>query len=808
MLGALSLCPAVSAGPGTQRLHIQLPTQNLSDALLQLAKQGRFTMAAAAGLLKPHTAPALEGHYPIDQALSILLAGSGLSFHWVGANRLVISPSKITPTAKPAPALAKPTSAQTLFRPIEEVRVTAQRHNQNLQQVPIAVSVSDKHQIERANLVKLDEIAQRTPGLTISNYSLGQPSIHLRGVGSNDDGAAMDASTVLFVDDVYVGRISTIDLGVLDVERVEVLRGPQGTLYGKNAIGGAIKLVGIEPSAENSGQLRLGFGNYHSQQARLTLNGSLDQQQQWLGRVLLDHQQRDGWQHNLIDRGDKQMGERKHSVRSKLAYRPDSNWQLRWSFDASRDDLNSTGRIPVAGRVPLKLIDNSQAPQTATEIFTELGGDYRHATNDLRGYTDRFIWGGSQKIDWQRPGLTLNSISAYRHSQFDWLEDSAGLPASRTLQTVDLNVRESYRQYSQEFRAHWRINDSLQLLSGLHFMREDIRRQELYFFTGAQARSKQFNRSDSAALYGELQWALGERDHISLGGRLSYDKKTLQQIASNGGAPAIILQDFEVQSHNSWQDFSPRLTWRHQLHPEFMFYASLAKGIKSGGFQGVPGTLASAQQVIGPESAWETQLGFKTLWRDKLRLNISAFVTDYSDLQVSQFRTIDSFGVFETSNAASAKLSGLELEFVYSPLAQLSLSGSYAYLNARYKRFDASNGQNYKGNRLRQAPQHSFNLALDYQQRLQQGQLQWHLGLQYQGESYREPDNSITIHPSFTLLDGKLSYQADNAQWQLSLWGKNLADRAYISHLYVIGGNDYALFGTPRTWGLSLHYKL
>ena len=243
-----------------------------------------------------------------------------------------------------------------------------------------------------------------------------------------------------------------------------------------------------------------------------------------------------------------------------------------------------------------------------------------------------------------------------------------------------------------------------------------------------------------------------------------------------------------------------------------MVYSSIAEGIKSGGFQGVPGNIEAAQRIIQPESAWQYEMGLKAQWQNRWRLNLASFVTRYQDLQVVQFRTIDNFGVFETTNATSARLSGIELEAVYSPNPHWSFNGSYAYLHARYDRFLAADGRDYKGSILRQSPEHTANLSANYQSNIDDGllsgKLNWHIGVQYQGESYREPNNQITIQPSITLLDSKLSWQPNDKPWKLSVWGKNLSDRAYITHLYILGGNDYALFGTPRTFGLSLEATL
>lgn len=505
------------------------------------------------------------------------------------------------------------------------------------------------------------------------------------------------------------------------------------------------------------------------------------------------------------------MGGAYTGARAKFSYDSNANWRVFWSFDLGREDLNSTGRIPVASRSPLPVVapdKGASEQQFTTDIFSQLGGDYRHATNDLQGYTDRVMGGFSQKIDWDLGAVKVSSISGFRDGQFDWLEDSSGLPNNITRSTADLNVAENHRQFSQELRLQWQASKEFSVMAGAYYLHESTQRQESFFFDNSTAISLQDNQSNNFAVFGKIEQQLNQNHFLSLGGRINVDQKHLKQEAIANNAPAIILQDFNHDQSQSWRDFSPRLAYRYQHNEALMLYSSISKGIKSGGFQGVPGSMESADRTINPESAWEFEMGVKTHgFDDRLRLNIATFYTRYRDLQVVQFRTVDNFGVFETSNAASAKLQGLEAEFIWSPNQQFSLFGSYAFLDAVYDQFNAISGEDFTGNSLRQAPRHSASLAAEYQQHLALGQLNLYLNYRYQAESYREPDNTITIQPAFQVLDANLSFKPTEQSWQLNLWAKNINNEAYITHLYVIGGSDYALYGTPRSYGLSLEFQ-
>ncbi len=803
-----------------------LPAGPLSEILIQFAEQAEVSLLVSKNAVADFETAPLKAVMTLPQALNKLLADTGLGYKFIDPDTVSISKAFYVAKA-PTEAATMPVTGSRLST-IEEVTVTAQRSRQNLQKVPVAVTVLNQFELTDAQINDLTEVGTRVPGLTVSSYSLGQPTIHMRGIGSNDDGAAMDNSVVVFLDDVYVGRITHIDMNMLDMARVEVLRGPQGSLYGKNAIGGAIKLVSKLPTDHFNARLQASSGNFSHQALQAMVNGPLGNEA-WLGRLAFNAQRRDGWQDNLIT-GDSQHDNNQWAFKAKLLHRPSDHLELHWLFDASQENFNSTGRIPVAARVPIRILDADGNPipqldidgqpllddqgqslfvtRLPTDIFRDLGGDARHATNQVAGHTDRDIWGLTQRVDLSLGNNTLAAITAVRKSRFDWLEDSTGLPLFSTDQTVGSDVLETHRQFSQELRWSSPSDQPLAYILGLYYLSENTDRKEFFPFRKARPLADQENTTHSIAAFGHLTYRLNAKTHLGFGARYTYDRKRLHQIAVNDGAPAVILEDFQLTNRDSWEDFSPFLSFAHSPNDDFLVYGSIAKGMKSGGFQGAPGTLETAMRTIDPEEAWDYELGFKSQWlQDRLRLNIAAFYTDYRDLQVVQFRTIDNFGVFETDNAASASLHGIETEVIASPLEGLTLSASYAYLQATYDSYNDPEGRDFTGNSLRQAPEHSANLVLHYEHPWWDGNLRWRGDYRYQSESFREPDNLGTRQPGYSLFDASLTYVAGDHRWELSLWGKNLSNREYIAHLYVLGGNDYALFGTPRTYGASIAWN-
>ncbi|MBL4893841.1 MAG: TonB-dependent receptor [Emcibacter sp.] len=691
---------------------------------------------------------------------------------------------------------------------VDEVVVTSLRRRSNMQKVPVAVSVIKPPLIREARIHNIEDVGTRIPGLTVARYSIGQPTIHMRGVGSNDDGAALDNSIVMFIDDVYVGRITAINMNFHDLERIEVIRGPQGTLYGKNAIGGAINVTSRPPTEQLTGELEATLGNYNRVDIRSVISGPLIEDK-LLAKLAFHSRKREGWQKSLFLPGIKQNDENTWSGRGKLLFRLNDRMQIDLNADYNRDNLESTGRIPVIGRVPVRLLGPDGLPTgetiLPTDLLNDLGGNVRNAINSDLGFTDRTIWGLSSRISRQGNYGELLSITAYRKTRFSWLEDSTGLPSSLTDQKVNSNVNERHAQFSQEFR--WISPDEARLkyVAGLYYLYEHTHRIENFIFPTRHSTTDQNNKTNSFAAFGEATYSLTNQINLTFGARLTYETKKMNQQNISNGAQIVLVEDFILQNTGSWTDFSPNFVLSWQQSDDIMWYASISRGYKSGGFQGAPSTLDLARRTIDPESVWNYEIGYKSQWlEDRLRLNLVGFYSDYRDLQVVQFKTQGNFGVFQTSNAASAGLKGVEVEFALKPVPGLEFSGSYAYLDATYGDFHDQSGQDFTGNTLRQAPRHSLYLAVYYERPFYEGRLRFRADYRYQGESFREPDNSVTIQPAFDLVDASIAYESANNFWEATLWAKNLMDKEYITHLYVLGGNDYALFGTPRTYGLTI----
>ena len=813
-MGASHLSYGQSA-PQQLKRDFNIAAQPLSKALLDFGAQANLSLLVRKKDTDGKKSERLSGRMYPNEALRKLLTHMQLGFNYIDSKTISVSPDlfKLQDTPSPeqtsdALSSSEDSEEDDPIATVDEVVVTSLRRRSNMQKVPVAVSVIKPPLIRETRIHNLEDVGTRIPGLTIASFSIGQPTIHMRGVGSNDDGAALDNSIVMFIDDVYVGRISAISMNFHDLERIEVIRGPQGTLYGKNAIGGAINVTSNPPSEQLTGELEATLGNYNRIDMRAMISGPLIEDK-LLARLAFHSRKRNGWQKNSFLPSIKQNDENTLSSRGKLLFTVNDHMQIDLNGDYSRDDLESTGRIPVVGRVPVRLLGPDGLPtgQTSlpTDILSDLGGDVRNAINSDRGFTDRTIWGVSSRISRQGDYGQLLSITAFRKTDFSWLEDSTGLPSSVTDQKVNSNVDEQHTQFSQEFRWISPDENRLKYVLGLYYLFEHTHRVEHFVFPTLESSTDQDNKTNSFAAFGEATYGLTDRINLTLGARLTYETKKLDQQNISQGDRIILVEDFTLQNKGNWTDFSPNFVLSWQQSDDLMWYASLSRGYKSGGFQGAPSTRDLASRTIDPESVWNYEIGYKSQWfNDRFRLNVVGFHSNYRDLQVVQFKTEGNFGVFQTSNAASASLEGLEVEFTLKPLSGVEFFGSYAYLNATYGKFSDQSGRDFTGNTLRQAPRHSLYLALYYERPFYWGRLRFRADYRYQGKSFREPDNTVTIQPAFDLIDASLAYESADDFWEATLWAKNLADKEYITHLYVLGGNDYALFGTPRTYGLTV----
>ncbi len=707
---------------------------------------------------------------------------------------------------------------------LQEVVVTAQRRSENLQTVPIAITAVSAADMERNGIHELGTLAQQVPGLTFSPFAPGQNIIALRGVSSNDDGAGTDNSVGVFIDDVYHGRVSNINAEMFDVDRVEVLRGPQGTLYGKNTIGGAINVISSLPNGnELDAKFRTDIGNFGRHNFSGLITGPLVDG--WAGKLVVSTRQADGWVNNVVLH-TREKNDDDRAVRGQLL-RTGASSELLLSVDYEQLNVGDMARTPLThmtNNLPFNTLAVYQA-SCGTEPNPTC------ATNPSDGFAHRYGGGVSAKYtDHVNSTSDLISITAYRHSYNNWAMDSIGAALG-----ISNDVTDTSRQVSEELRWVSSPNERVKYVAGLWFMREDTNRLRVFLvpaFGPTVADSDRYRGIDTTKSYagfGQVDWHFVDLWTLTVGGRYSYDKKQIHNDAVHGvdGFLNIIPNTFANEREASWGKFTPKVAIRYQPNDSVNLYATVAQGFKSGGFAASPTSVSETNPLL-PEQATNVELGAKVEISRRVRANLAVFDTHYKDLQIQSFgpppncAAINScFGVFETFNAGTAEAKGAELEFTWLPIDDLTVSLTYGYLDAKFKSvylpnasvYQTVSGQtidlrNQSGQDMIRAPRNKGSLDVKYDIPLgDKGRLETSANYGYTGDQRGELE-PYAIQPAYSLIDARLGWISPSSRYEVSLWGRNLANRAWVSHVYTIANEVFGVYGEPRTYGLTFSWHL
>jgi iron complex outermembrane receptor protein len=742
--------------------------------------------------------------------------------------------------------ICAPVFAQEQEVALEEVVVTAQKREESLQEVPIAITAFSGEVLREDGVVTLHDISEKTPNLVFSAFSPGQPEIAIRGIGTKEDGAAASDSVVVSVDDIYIAARTAQVFDIFDLERIEVLRGPQGTLYGKNSIAGSINFVTTKPSADTLIRLAQTVGDYGRLDTGGLISGGLSENV--AGKFSFSRRKFDGYLENLLF--DEDWGEAKTlAMRAQLLWTAAEKVDILFGADWSHDDLGATNREPIGSTGPLHDCGCVSDPVAVNEALGG-AGDAHDTLAETEGFTDRNVFGINAKVVWDIRNMEFVSITSYRTSDFDWLEDSEGLPPSPYIDltgasgspvpgltlppengfSFDVNdsAVEDTKQFTQEFRLLGESGRGMTWVTGAFFSKEKIERSERFAFTAlggpgpdqlSDYQANQKNDATSWALYAQATYPLAERWNLTGGLRYSYDEKKI--VVSNerfSGIP-LLLQAFDPTSaKEDWNHLSWRLALDYRFNDDVMAYGSISTGFKSGGFTGAASTQERATTPFDEETATSYEIGLKALWANRrLQTNLAAFYVNYDDLQVTRFFQPEGgiFGEFITENAGKAKPKGIELEFVGLITDSFQVGGSFAYLNAKYSEFfgtpDVTGGGDFSGNRMRQAPKYSFYIYASYVFTLQNSsQISAKVDYAYQDDMFFDPNNNpITIAPSYDLWNARLAWTSASDRWEVAGWIKNIGDEDYIHHTFSQRGSRIAFgrFGPPRHYGVTVTYK-
>lgn len=702
------------------------------------------------------------------------------------------------------------TAPETLGQVLEEVLVTARKREENLQDVSVAVSVVTAQTIADAGLVRLTDISQLVPNMTYQeNISNKFTNITLRGLSSSG-GLGNDPGVGVYVDEVYVARESGFNADLLDIQRVEVLKGPQGTLFGRNSAVGAINITTRKPADEFEGMVLADVGDYDYQRYGALLNGPLSEG--LAAKISGVYNKRDGYLDNSY--GGTVNTVDYYTFRGQVLWTPMDRLELLLIGDYRKDTSDGNNLITRYQGEPVDKDYEVSIPDSGSEDV-ESEGLALTANYELDNYLLTSLTSGN-KID-----------EKYKNDQ-DWSD----------LDALTGNDTRDNKQWSQELRISSTSDSKLQWVAGLYYFDQDFDATQeaingpdtIYAAFGltdligtgtppssiglpdsVTIRADSTIKAESYAAYGNADYAFSEQWSIDAGLRYSKDKKKLDYVqTADPIAAAFGFQNLDIKDDIDDDQWTPTISLNWTPLQDLLTYIKYSKGYKAGGFNNSISSTGSAI-AFEPEKLDAYELGLKSTWLDNtLRVNAAVFHMEYDDKQESAFVT----GVgFVQTNAGEATSDGAELEVQYLLLDTWSVYGSVGYTDAQYDEYVIDEDENNNGNDLTRAPEWTANIGTQVEWRYTDYlHGMFRLDYSYQDESFTRASNDPFFKAGEqNIVNARLQVSDAEKTWQATLWGRNLTDDDSIN---TIDGPSTFFFDTyhysliaPRTYGVELQYN-
>ena len=810
-------------------IHFTIPQQSADHALTQFAEQVNLTLIFPYDEVRKKTANALLGSYTVTEGIRILLQGTGL--HASFSNHLVLNIT-INDTGD---AMKKTNSLMAIFlsflaggvqvgqaqadgserqAAIEEVLVTAQRREQRLQDVPLTLTTLSDEQLSKAGVTNIFDLQNVVSGLTFGGVgNLTQPAIRGLSTGVSTNGS--ESPNALYVDDVYYSQGNLLGANLPDVQRIEVLKGPQGTLFGRNSVGGAIRIFTKDPEFERTGDVTVESGIYTGDgNSRRSPHNAV---RGFVSAPLLDdllagsfsggYDETDGFLTN--DANGEQHGKISRSnARAKLLIKPDDSMRAVLSaFYLKHNDEGLQSQTPVNGLVSASQYPNSVVPTEPyhTSFDSGLGLEYTDALVESSGASANI------SVDIGDIG-TLTSVTAYHDTEvlnLTSLTHSKSDPdCLNAFACIDYYYLATNKAVSQEFNFSTEQFGIFSYTGGLFYYNQDSSTDTAIQATttpgGIPVKKVAFN-IESYAVYGEAQIEPTEALTVILGGRYTREPHTDTIVV-----PTII------ERKETFSSFVPRLTVQYDLSPETNVYATYSEGEKSG-LAGVDnGASTPPYQEVDPEKNSAFELGMKHASRG-LSFNLAGFYYDYKNKQEQGFNGTAVF----VQNTGPVRIYGVDVDssLQLSPSFLLRANASWVP-EAEYQDFPdaaaygttrAANGTfvqfqfDATDQRLTRAPEVTANLSLDFERPTDSGLFEASATLSYSSTVYHDIYHIIE-QEAYTTLSAQAGYRFSDSGIRVGLYGRNLGNEEYLAHGFSSSQGFTAAYARPREVGLSFNY--
>ena len=696
---------------------------------------------------------------------------------------------------------------------LEEVIVTAQKREESLQDAPLAISAITADVLETKGIKDFSGLATATPSIYFSQYPTSGNALMLfmRGQGNGDPAQITgDGSVGLYVDGIYIARAQGSTFDIADVERVEVLRGPQGTLYGRNTTGGAVNIITKKPTGEFGFKQQFSYGSRDYFRSLTSIDlpkaGDFAVKVSYL-RSSIDAQVRNvGSSHGYGE-------EEQRAGRVAVQWTPREDVTVDYAFE--KGDIWSTPSYyqndSLVGFIPGY---STSDDRTWRDIDLPIG----HASYE----------GHSLIAAWDiNPNFTVKSLTSYRklndYAFNDFAESFSDPKGAPYLYYVSADEVAAH-QFSQEFQfIGSALDNQIDYVAGLYYFEESASHDRIIGLTGIDLDNYVTADAKSMAAFGQVTWTPQALDDLSItvGARYTKDDRDAVRDKSFNGFPT----ETGVRNSLSFKRFNPSLTVNYKWTADISTYAKVATGYRAGGSAE---TAIDFSKTYGPEKVISKELGLKSYWWDhRVRANVAVFSTDYRDMQIAISPDATDHSVTQTINAGRAEINGAELELLVAPIDNLTVNFDYTYTDWKIKKVRVDGADLTGFFSLPFAPEHSYSIGADYKFfTFSNGDLSAHIDYRWMGDAFTSGTSGPAVvnreyfgRNAYGLLNGRVTLAMDlprGDRARIGIWGKNLADKQYLAHAIANGDyldpvNGYTSqaysLGAPRSFGVDLTYE-
>jgi iron complex outermembrane recepter protein len=714
---------------------------------------------------------------------------------------------------------------------LEEVRVTATHRDMAAQDVASSLSVLGDTQIESLRIRNAADLQNYVPGLTIKSQSIGTAKYNIRGVGQAVDDISVESGVGVYLDGIYIPRAGAAGATLFDLERVEVLRGPQGTLYGRNSAGGAIKYITREADPELGGEVSIEGAEHGTYNAKGYITGPIIEDK-LLGKLSLVSLNSDGYMKNIYD-GSDGSGVDTQAARLGFKYIISDDVEFTLTGDYQKNDPNPRFFTLVEPGFQSVIHElGGLPPEPASSGFYEVDVDNT-------GYEKMDTGGVMARLNMAHDNMDSVYLFGLRTSETRFDVDRDHSPVNLFNEAHDENSDwgSAEIQFISNRDGDWSFDGKADWLLGFYYFAEDGKRDvDFYsnvfdevFFPGAlpyptaELLFHQQIETEAFAVFGEFTYDLTEALRATVGARYTDEKKTFKGrteindptvdyffpgfpgLVGPGDNGGLIDEIYETEDTTSWSDPTYKFSLEYDFGEESMAYMLFSQGFKSGGYQGTAATAAAATTPFDPENVDNYEMGLKGVFLDqRLQANMAVYYMDYTDLQNG---IVTDSGTPETINA-DAEIKGFEMDLTVLPIEGLRLGGSFGYIDSEYKNFDGSPER--EGSQVNGVPKYKYALIGDYFFPLLGGEVTLHAD--YVWEDDTTDALGASNIPQWDRLNLSVTYLSGEGHWEVIGWVQNATDEEYwlensIGTAATPPDALPRLVAAPRTYGATINYR-